>query len=438
MPITCSAIQPQPPSPTDRVAGQSLSAPILERPLPRDARPRLAAREPDDCVAPSPPGAPVGLYLHIPFCAHICPYCDFNTYAGQEALIPRYVAALEREIALWGSDLAGRPAATIFFGGGTPSLLTAADVARLIRACRSAFDLDPTAEVTLEANPNGVDERYFAGLLEAGVNRLSLGVQTLNRRGLRRLGRLHEATDATAALAAARAAGFANVSLDMIFGWPGQTLAAWEADLDQVLAGIGGSVPEHLSLYSLIVEPGTPLADAVARGIMTVPDDDATADLYETAMERLAAAGYLHYEVANWARRPALVSRHNSIYWRNGDYAGIGAGAHGHVAGRRTMNHLLPATYCAEIESGRSAVSNVETISADTAMGETMMLGLRLLAAGVDEAAFWARHGRALDAVYGPVISELSAHGLLERDRERVRLTRRGLMLANDVCARFL
>ena len=389
--------------------------------------------------APSPLGSPLGLYLHVPFCAHICPYCDFNTYAGQGHLIPRYVAALRRDIESRGTALRGRPAATIFFGGGTPSLLPAADVDRLMRSCRDAFVLAADAEVTLEANPNAVDERYFADLLAAGVNRLSLGVQSTRRRGLRALGRLHEAADSATAVAAARSAGFANVSLDLIFGWPGQTPDDLHADLDAVLGGdLGGTIPEHLSLYGLIVEPGTPMADAVTRGVVNVPDDDASADLYEAAMATLAATGFAHYEVANWAREPGLASRHNLVYWRNGDYVGFGAGAHGSVAGRRTMNHLLPATYCAAIERGETPVSNLETISPTTAIGETMMLGLRLLREGVSFAAFAERHGATIDEVFGRDLADLEAVGLLERRADRVRLTRRGLMLANDVCARFV
>ena len=407
-------------------------------PAPADVSGVSLARQPDS-VAPAPVGAPLGLYLHVPFCAHICPYCDFNTYAGQSDLIPRYVAALEREIVAQGVALGGREADTVFLGGGTPSLLPTEEIARLIQACRNAFALGAEAEISLEANPNGVDERYLAGLLEAGVNRLSLGVQTTRRRGLRVLGRLHEASDAGDALAAARAAGFDNVSLDLIFGWPGQTTADLAADLGAVLGGdVGGTVPEHLSLYSLIVEPGTPMADAVARGILSVPDDDASADLYEAAMATLAAAGFVHYEVANWARDSALASRHNLIYWRNGDYLGAGAGAHGSIGGRRTMNHLLPATYCAAVERGEAPVSNVESISPTTAMGETMMLGLRLLRDGVSLPAFDERHGRTLQEVYGDVVGGLAGQGLIECLPDRVRLTPRGLMLANDVCARFV
>ncbi|MDP9366744.1 MAG: radical SAM family heme chaperone HemW [Chloroflexota bacterium] len=387
--------------------------------------------------APAPTDAPIGLYLHIPFCAHVCPYCDFNTYAGQSDLIPRYVSALEREIGRQGEALAGRRASTIFFGGGTPSLVPPTEIGRLVRACRESFDLAPDVEVTLEANPNSVDAAYFAGLLDGGVNRLSLGVQTQQRRGLRTLGRHHEASDAAAAYRAAREAGFDNVSLDLIFGWPGQSLAAWEEDLDQILAW-GPAPPEHLSLYSLIVEPGTPMADAVARGILVVPDDDATADLYEAAIGTMERAGFIHYEVANWARDERLQARHNLIYWRNGEYAGLGAGAHGHIGGRRAMQHLLPLAWVEAVERGESPVSNVEEIPPQTAMGETMMLGLRLLQQGVDEGAFAARHGVELRERYGRIIEELVGFGLMERTGDGVRLTPRGLMVANDVCARFL
>jgi oxygen-independent coproporphyrinogen III oxidase len=391
-------------------------------------------------IAPLPIGAPLGLYIHIPFCSHICPYCDFNTYAGQDALIPRYVDALVSDIARQGRELDRRRAATIFFGGGTPSLLSGSDIARLIQACREAFDLPPDAEVTLEANPNSVDAPYFASLRDAGVNRLSIGVQTLHRRGLRTLGRQHEAADAKVALDAARAAGFANLSLDLIFGWPGQTLDDWRRDLDTILSW--DNAPEHLSLYSLIVEPGTPMADAVTRGILSVLDDDATADLYELAIARMAEAGWVHYEVANWARPSSngepLASQHNLIYWQNGEYAGFGAGAHARGGTQRTMNHLLPKTYIDAIESARPGWSNVESLAPTVQMGETMMLGLRLLQDGIDSAAFATRHQITLDEAYGETIAEMVSLGLMERTTHGVRLTSRGLMVANDVCVRFL
>ncbi|MGI8475446.1 MAG: radical SAM family heme chaperone HemW [Thermomicrobiales bacterium] len=388
-------------------------------------------------MAPLPPAAPIGLYAHIPFCSHICPYCDFTTYRGQEPLIPRYVDALVLDIERQGRSLDGRPAATLFLGGGTPSLLSPEQIGRVVQAARAGCSLAEDAEATLEANPNSVDREYFAGLLAAGVNRLSLGVQTLDRKGLRTLGRQHEAADAEAAYRAARAAGFADISLDLIFDWPGQSAESWARDLDLVLAWPDGG-PDHLSLYSLIVEPGTPMADAVARGILVPLDDDAAADRYEAAMARMAAAGFVHYEVANWARSSEFASKHNTLYWRNGDYLAFGAGAHGHVAGRRTINHLAPGRYIAAIGNGLPPAANTEEISASGQIGETMMVGLRLLLEGIGGREFAARHGVTLEAAFGPTIAELERLGLLRRDRDALLLTPRGLMVANDVCARFL
>lgn len=387
-------------------------------------------------LAPLPTEAPFGIYIHVPFCAHICPYCDFTTYAGKENLIDRYVTCVERELRRRPEGIAGRSVATIFLGGGTPSLLDPPQVAAIISACRDNHDLAPDAEITMECNPNGLTAERLAGYREAGVNRLSIGAQTMDRRGLRTLGRQHEAADVLAAVSNARLAGFDNVSLDFIFGWPNQSLDSWKRDLETVVSLADG--PEHLSLYSLIVEPGTPFADAAARGILHMPDDDATADMYEQAITSLASAGWNHYEVANWSRETGGHSRHNAIYWQHGDFLGIGAGAHGTVGARRTMNHLLPETYCRAIETGADAASNVETIAGATSRAETMMLGLRLLDHGVDAPAFQLRHGISLDDAFGPTIEELCGIGLMERTDRGVRLTHRGLMLTNDVVARFL
>ncbi|HET9661812.1 MAG TPA: radical SAM family heme chaperone HemW [Thermomicrobiales bacterium] len=385
-------------------------------------------------MAPLPNDAPVGVYIHIPFCRHICPYCDFNTYRGLDSLIPRYVDALVRDIT---SSGAGTAAQTVYLGGGTPSLLEPEQIGRVLVGCREAFALDANTEITLEANPNGVDEAWFAAVRAAGVNRLSIGAQTFDRRGLRVLGRQHEASDVIAAVGAARAVGFDNISLDLIFGWPGQTLEQWRRDLETIL-GFPGGPPEHCSLYSLIVEPGTPMADAVTRGVLTVIDDDDAADLYEAAMDALAGAGWTHYEIANWAREARFASRHNLVYWRNGAYAAFGAGAHGRIGSERFMNHLKPLTYIEAVESGASPHSNSETLSPELQIGETMMLGLRLLEEGVTAAEFEARHWIALIDRFGNQIEELSGLGMLDWDGARLRLTPRGTLLANDVCARFL
>lgn len=388
-------------------------------------------------IAPAPLDAPFGIYIHVPFCAHICPYCDFNTYAGKEDLVPRYVDAVVRELEMRHAELPGRIAETIYFGGGTPSLLTPEQIGRILDACRSSYLVMADVEITMEANPNGLDASLLAGYRPAGVDRLSIGAQTLDRRGLRTLGRQHEAADVLDSVRMARESGFERINLDFIFGWPGQRREAWQADLECVLA-LGDEGPDHLSLYSLIVEPGTPYADAAARGILQIPDDDAAADLYEDAIVMLGDAGWGHYEIANWARTPDRYSRHNAIYWRHGDYLGIGAGAYGTINGTRVLNHLLPETYIQAIEQGALPHSNSELIDETTGRGETMMLGLRLLDDGVDSSAFSQRHGVELDTHFGAQIAEMERIGLLERTDAGVRLTQRGMMLANDVAAAFL
>ncbi len=294
-------------------------------------------------------------------------------------------------------------------------------------------------EITVEANPETVDEAYWAALREAGVGRISLGVQSFQPAGLRALDRDHDAAAAVAALEAARRAGIANVSLDLIFGWAGQTAADWDADLARAIA----LAPRHLSLYALTVEERTPLAADIARGRVPAPDDDRQADLYEAAAATLAAAGYEGYEISNWAlrERPDRPSphrsRHNSLYWRNGEYLGFGVGAHSHFRGRRFGNGRLVRRYIEQVAAGLHAPAFEEPIDPETAQAETMMLGLRL-ADGVSRAAFRARHGRDLDAVYGRQIADLVALGALADDGDAVRLTPRGRLVANEALVRFL
>jgi oxygen-independent coproporphyrinogen-3 oxidase len=238
-----------------------------------------------------------------------------------------------------------------------------------------------------------------------------------------------------AALEAARAAGFERVSVDLIFGWPGQTLESWRNDLETLLAL--PAAPNHLSLYSLIVEPGTPYADMQARGILPIPDDDETADMVELAVAVLRDAGWTHYEIANWTRDPDHWSRHNALYWQHGDYLGVGAGAHGHLDGVRTMNHLLPETWLAAVAAGEATVSNTEIIDRETGVTETVMMGLRLLTAGISDRAFAARHGVALRELAGSEIERMMEIGLIEPTGDGIRLTERGALLANEVIARL-
>ncbi len=401
---------------------------------PATIAPALPALPVADAFAEVPvmnPDTQLGVYVHVPFCQKHCPYCDFAVVTGMLHRAPDYVDALCAEIRAGATRHAPNPpVSTIFLGGGTPSLLPPAQIGRILDAVRGAFAVRPAAEITLEANPGPLRPRHLEGFRVAGVNRLSLGMQTFNARGLAALGRTHTPEDGHAAVQNARAAGFA-VSLDLIFGWEGQTLADWREDLQTALA----LRPDHLSIYSLTVEEGTPLAYAVGAGATTLPDDDAAADMFFVADELLPPAGYAHYETSNYAL-PGRRSRHNANYWQNGDYLGFGVGAHSHRHDRRWWNPRDFHAYLAGIAAGDLATDG-ETLPPVTAMGETMLLGLRL-AEGVSMAAFAARHGREVGDVYGPLLAELAAQGLVALDNGRVALTARGRPLADMVAARFV
>jgi oxygen-independent coproporphyrinogen-3 oxidase len=384
----------------------------------------------------------LGLYIHIPFCAAKCVYCDFNSYAGREHLIPAYVGALLQEVRLW-SDVAGRRSVqTLYFGGGTPSLVPLEKLDAVMRALHDAFAVQDDAEVSLEANPGTVDERYLRGLRGLRFDRLSLGIQSFDDRELQALGRIHSADDAREACRAARAAGFDNVNLDLIFGLPGQRLADWRPSLEEALR----LRPEHLSLYTLTVAEGTPLARDVAQGCVPAPDPDRQADMYLWAEDHLAAAGYDHYELSNWAL-PGHRCRHNLAYWENLEYLGLGAGAHSHLDGRRFANVAGPEDYVALMEdAGASGVSGqahmpqlvaLETVDKALAMADTLIMGLRLTD-GVSLSAFRERFGTDLTERYGEKLPDLLRAGLLEVTDGRLRLTRRGRLLGNEVFQRFL
>lgn len=371
----------------------------------------------------------VALYLHIPFCRARCSYCGFNTYAGLEARIPDYVDALCREIqsALF---LRGR---TVYFGGGTPSLLPLEALERVLASLRSHFVLPDSAEITLEANPGTVDRAYLRGLRSLGVNRLSLGVQSTHPEELRRMRRLHTWEEAVEAVRMAREAGFENLNLDLIYGLPGQTMARWQRSLESALR----LEPEHLSLYALTLEEGTPLAQQVAQELLPPPDDDLAAEMYEWACAHLRQAGYIHYELSNWARSEAWMCQHNLTYWHNEPYLGFGAGAASWWAGRRWTNVRHPEEYIQRLRQGLPVVEETEEIPRELEMGETMMMGLRLIA-GVTDERFRARFGVGLEEAFGDELRRLQRAGLLEWDGKVVRLTPRGYLLGNQVFQAFL
>jgi oxygen-independent coproporphyrinogen-3 oxidase len=390
----------------------------------------------------APDETQAGIYIHIPFCRAKCAYCDFASYAGLEALADDYVDALSAEITHRATEWSDTILGSLFFGGGTPTLLPPAAIAHLIAHCRAALSLADDAEITVEANPGTIDAESLTHLRDAGVNRLSLGVQSLHDDELAMLGRIHSAAEAVAAVEAARSAGLSNISLDLIYGLPGQTLARWEDTVRRALA----LEPEHLSLYGLSVEAGTPLEACIECGLLPAPDDDLAADMYERAGELLDQAGYAQYEISNWARRsagdvsgriPALASRHNLIYWRNERYLGVGAAAHSYDGQVRRSNVVDPPEYIRRIRAGQSPVDESETADLDRRMADTMMLGLRLNV-GVDEETFSARFGLALREAYGAEIDRLVDEGLLEADDRGVRLTPHGRLLGNRVFAEFL
>jgi oxygen-independent coproporphyrinogen-3 oxidase len=377
-------------------------------------------------------GASPGLYLHIPFCQRKCAYCDFPSCVAGEALYASYLAALRLEMRARARAVKAQ-ACTLYLGGGTPTVLPALDLAALIEEAWRAFALSAGAEVTVEANPGTVDEPYLRALHRAGVNRLSLGVQSFEDRLLRLLGRIHTAQEAEAAVRDARAAGFENLNLDLMLGLPQQALSDWQESLLRAR----DLAPEHLSLYALTVEEGTPLARWVASGAIPAPDDDLAAEMYEWAEEALAEAGYVHYEISNWAR-PGLACQHNLIYWRNEPYLGLGAAAHSWWNRERRANARHPAEYIQAVSERGEPAAEVEPIDRQLEMSETMMMGLRLLCEGVSFARFERRFGVGLDDVYGAQIAGLVARGLLERTAERIRLTRRGHLLGNQVFVEFL
>lgn len=373
---------------------------------------------------------PFAVYVHVPFCATRCGYCDFNTYTagelGSSASPQSYLDALERELAMAAEQLSDNPrtADTVFIGGGTPSLLGADGLARVLAAVRNSFGLSPDAEITTESNPESTDPAFFEGIREAGYNRISLGMQSAAPHVLQVLERGHTPGRAVDAAREAGRAGFDHINLDMIYGTPTERDDDVRATLDAVLAaGV-----DHVSAYSLIVEDGTAMARKVRKGQLPAPDEDVLADRYEIIDDRLRGAGFDWYEVSNWAK-PGGECRHNQIYWVNGDWWGAGPGAHSHIGDRRFYNVKHPATYSGQVGQGLLPIKDTEELTAADHHTEQVMLGLRLKA-GVPRDWF----SPAAD----PVIEGYRRRGLLQLVGQRLALTESGRLLADGIITDIL
>jgi oxygen-independent coproporphyrinogen-3 oxidase len=374
----------------------------------------------------------IGCYVHIPFCVRKCAYCDFNSYSGYtDAHIERYVQALTQEIRQ--SSPSSTPVDTIFFGGGTPTAIPADDQAALLRAVLETLPVTPDAEITTEANPGTMDTAHLEVLRAAGFNRISFGVQSFDAGLLKTLDRIHTVDEAKNAVRAARAAGFENVSIDLMFALPRQTLRQWEASLAQALA----LDTDHLSLYSLIVEEGTGFWTLRQKGRLPLPDDDTAAEMFQMAIDAAQGAGLAQYEISNFAR-PGRECRQNLHYWRNEPYYGFGCGAVAYQNGARRMNLKSPAKYSEAVEAGSDLTLSSETLTPDETLAETMMLSLRLTEEGVDCARVATHFGVDPRERFAAEIETFTRRGLLETVGDHLRLTPQGIFLASEVMMAFV
>ena len=372
------------------------------------------------------------LWRELPFCSAICNYCNFNRGLLEVGLKRRYLDALHSELESAAVASTGLSADSLFFGGGTPSVLEPAEVGALIARCRSDAHLVPGAEVTLEVNPETVSAAKLTGYVEAGVTRLSVGVQSFRDEELRRLGRLHTAARSIDAFAVAREAGFDDISIDLMMWLPDQTVAQWSESVD-TLVGLG---PDHVSFYLLELYPNAPLQDEMARGGWAQAPQDRAADMYHAGLDRLEAAGYRQYEISN-AARPGRRSRHNLKYWSDGAWVGFGCGAHSTHAGERWQNVSGIGDYIDLLKAGRAPVGIRRALSSEERLTDTMFLGLRL-SEGIDLAGVEQRYGVDVGSRWGAELTPFVEAGLLEREPGRLRLTRAGMLLASEVMQVFV
>lgn len=373
------------------------------------------------------------LYVHIPFCPAKCPYCAFVTHIGSLKLVEPYLEAVIQELSWVATTRDGGPLETVYFGGGTPGLLTADQLERLIAAIDRIFGLESDAEISFEAHPETARLERLRGWKRAGVTRLSFGVESMQEKDLVAIGRTHTANDVRQAVARARDAGFSNINLDLMYGLPGQDEGSWAASLDAVLA----LRPQHLSLYPLSIEPRTTFARRRREGHLELPADESVVRMYQHARDTLEAAGFVHYEVANWSL-PKFAAKHNLAYWRNREYYGVGVGAHGYLKPYRTENERRLTRYLEIVARGEIPVTHREVIGPDDELAESVMLGLRLLREGLDLGQLLRRFGRDLAAERASDIERLTAAELVHVRGDRLYLSEAAVPVANEVWALLL
>lgn len=375
----------------------------------------------------------LGLYLHFPFCISKCPYCDFNSYQlKEEKQISSYISALYQEITAYSQKLKKSNIKTIYLGGGTPTILSGVQIYNILEYCKDKFTVDKNAEITIEANPGTLDGEKIKLIIESGINRLSLGAQSFDNLFLKKIGRIHNTQDIIDSYYLAQEKGFDNINIDIMFALPGQTTK----DLQITLKKAVSLKPDHLSLYNLTIKSGTEYYKKYKRGKLKLPTEDEEYDMYNWAINYLEESGFEHYEIANFAR-PYKRSMHNLIYWQNKPYLGIGAGAYSFIKGYRYMNYENPARYTKEIMSGKLPVDNGEKLSLRKRMIETIILGLRTKD-GVGYKKYKTRFGVNLNDIFSKQVNKLVNLGLLQKDDFKIKLTKRGIFLANTVFREFV
>jgi oxygen-independent coproporphyrinogen III oxidase len=374
----------------------------------------------------------LGLYLHIPYCLHKCGYCDFNSHPENQAEAEVYISALLAEIDHYAVKLKGKKVPTVFFGGGTPTILPPAHLDKILGRVKNRFNLTPSCEISIEANPATVEYETLEQIRLSGFNRISIGVQSFDAEELKLLERVHNQEEIHTTVDRARQAGFDNLSLDLMFSLPGQSPEKWKSHLQQAV----NKKPDHLSAYGLTIEPATSFFKLQERGLLQLPHEDIQLEMLETTIDILQSAGYEHYEISNYAK-PGYECQHNLNYWDNGEYLGLGAGASSYLNGERFKNINLPSRYIREVQAGGTAVESTERLEPLHAMGETIMLGLRQLK-GISIENFENRFQVSFNTVYGKVLAPLLEERLITLNQNRMALSRKGLFIADSVILKFL